>query len=63
MKVCKTCGKEIDTPDGINECPICENANNTIRHQRKLLSKDIEEVYNTLGLTKVKGDLGGVYWE
>jgi len=63
MKVCKTCGEEIYTKDGDNECRTCEDAGQKKRSRRKQQRLDQDEVMRDLGLTKVRGALGGMYWE
>jgi hypothetical protein len=61
MKVCKRCGVEIDTKDGDNLCRACNDGK---RPRKKGLSKKgREETLRSLGLVKVKGALGGTYWE
>lgn len=63
MKVCETCGKEIATIDGENECITCEESSHTKRvraHQRR---QERDQVMRDAGLVKVKGILGGTYWE
>ena len=65
MKVCETCGTEISTKDGINICTKCEEPNDarTKKISRKRIKQERESVYETLGLIKCKGSLGGTYWE
>ena len=60
MKVCTRCGKEIYTKDGDNFCEEC-----TSKPIRKVKSKrkEKEQLLRDLGLVKVKGKLGGTYWE
>ena len=62
MKVCKRCGTEIDTRDGDNLCYDC--------HHRRIKSKEaarrrheIDDVMDSLGLKKVRGAMGGTYYE
>lgn len=62
MKVCEKCGAEIYTKDGDNRCENCE-VGSSKRNRSKQLRKQREEVYASLGLTKVRGSLGGTYWE
>ena len=64
MKFCKTCGCEIDTRDGDNRCLECEEITSkkrlaSARRARKLR----EQALRDLGLVKVRGALGGTYWE
>ena len=67
MKVCKNCGKEIATKDGENFCPQCDEAEGVgdreILAQRRQLRRERNQVMKDLGLVKVRGALGGVYWE
>lgn len=61
MKVCEKCGTLIGTKDGENKCADCERGRN-----RKIASKlrrEREQALSDLGLTKVRGALGGTYWE
>ena len=67
MKVCNKCGIEIDGLDGDNSCPDCENSDVPSPPQKKktktLSRKAREEVMRDLGMVKVRGKLGGTYWE
>ena len=74
MKVCSNCGIEIDTVDGDNFCPECDgdvpsgqsepSPSPPKQLKRKTLSRaDREEIYRDLGLVKVRGRLGGTYFE
>lgn len=65
MKVCEHCGDEIFTKDGDNKCRQCERAS---RGKRKLFERNIrklamEYALESCGLVKVKGAMGGTYWE
>jgi uncharacterized Zn finger protein (UPF0148 family) len=62
MKVCEVCGDEIATKDGDNRCAHCESKARTSA-KRKAQRREREAVMRSLGLTKVRGALGGVYWE
>ena len=67
MKVCRICGDEINTPDGDNTCPQCEIALD-MHHKKKLArrrqaAREKAEIMESLGLKKVRGALGGTYWE
>ena len=57
MKVCEIWGK-----DGDNRCPACDEkeVSRTVRNQAR---RDREEALRSCGLVKVRGALGGVYWE
>jgi len=59
MKVCETCGDRIDTRDGYNKCASCEDDHRP--HKAIACMKD--DVMRSLGLVKVRGAMGGVYWE
>lgn len=65
MKVCKFCGIEISTRDGENFCSECEDlsAAGVKRLSHKRIKKEREVVLESVGLIKVKGAMGGVYWE
>jgi uncharacterized Zn finger protein (UPF0148 family) len=60
MKFCKKCGEEIYTRDGENVCPRgCKLTNSKASAQRKAR----HQVMVDLGLTRVRGAMGGVYYE
>ena len=65
MKVCQYCGDEIATPDGVNDCRECRRAKKGKRHFRKVKADKSarEAALESVGLVKVKGALGGTYWE
>jgi len=65
MKFCNRCGEEIDGKDGENHCPSCEEdiANSRRNTRAKANRKAREEALRSLGLVKVRGALGGTYWE
>lgn len=65
MKVCGICGDEISTPDGENICVQCAETERqwVKRQQRANQRKDREDALRSLGLKKVRGVLGGTYWE
>lgn len=63
MKVCEMCGTDIDgTRDGENRCSDCEDRQRTSK-KRKRQRMEHDAIMRSLGLVKVKGDLGGTYWE
>jgi len=62
MKVCETCGDEISTRDGHNECASCERHSGCLKAKRKS-SNQMDDAMRSLGLVKVRGAMGGVYWE
>ncbi len=64
MKVCETCGEELGTKDGDNECRECEdNASKARRAKARASRKARDQVMRDCGLVKVRGALGGTYWE
>lgn len=69
MKVCQKCGVEIGGKDGVdNLCWDCEyesefKPRKRRRRRQELTKKERETVYRSCGLVKVKGALGGEYWE
>ncbi|MBV6429766.1 MAG: hypothetical protein KIPDCIKN_04341 [Haliscomenobacter sp.] len=64
MKVCGVCGLEIGTRDGDNECARCQDVD-TLKRRRaaRARKRAREQVLSDLGLVKVRGALGGTYWE
>jgi uncharacterized Zn finger protein (UPF0148 family) len=58
MKVCEKCGVEIGTKDGDNQCGKCERKKGAAKRR-----KERDEAMRSCGLVKVKGALGGTYWE
>lgn len=62
MKVCSRCGEEISTKDGDNLCSACELAEGR-KIKRSLSRKQREAILRDCGLVKVRGALGGTYWE
>lgn len=75
MKVCELCGTEISTRDGENRCTACEDnpemrgrgdtsADAKAKRQRRNANRRArDEVMRSLGLVKVRGAMGGTYWE
>lgn len=68
MKVCEACGDEISTKDGEGLCARCEameergkDPKKAARARRARRSRDA--AMRSLGLVKVRGALGGTYWE
>jgi uncharacterized Zn finger protein (UPF0148 family) len=66
MKTCQHCGIEISTKDGENLCQSCEDRvadgkrpTKGARRQRR----EIDSVMESLGLVKVRGAMGGTYYE
>lgn len=64
MKVCEVCGDEIYTKDGDNRCSKirCQNVSDAPK-KRKRRPSQRDAVLRSLGLVKVKGALGGTFWE
>lgn len=63
MKVCSRCGVEIGTLDGDNSCNDCKLDAWASRQARRIANKQRDAAMRSLGLVKVKGALGGTYWE
>jgi len=63
MKVCDVCGEEIYTRDGENRCRRCVETTAKLRAIARKRSKERDQIMSDLGLVKVKGALGGTYWE
>lgn len=67
MKVCEICGCSIDgTRDGENRCTACEDIEEAIpikRTEANKLRRERDAAMESLGSVKVRGALGGVYWE
>jgi uncharacterized Zn finger protein (UPF0148 family) len=62
MKVCDKCHYEFDGKDGDNTCQDCERR--TKRNTRaKARRAEMKDLYASLGMTQVRGALGGVYYE
>ena len=62
MKVCEKCGEEIGTRDGDNFCSDCANQIKK-RERTTALRRAREDALRSCGLKKVRGALGGTYWE
>lgn len=70
MKMCRLCGIEISTRDGENYCSTCEDIrenNDRLakrkRHLARVKRQARAEVMKSCGLVRVRGALGGTYWE
>lgn len=64
MKVCELCGDEISTKDGENLCGKCDEANTRSKRDRaRQRRRAKDEAMLSMGLVKVRGALGGIYWE
>lgn len=62
MKFCELCGIEIATKDGENHCRECEDKTRRSAKAKKA-RREREDVLRSCGLVKVRGALGGTYWE
>ena len=62
MKFCEICGDEICTKDGENRCVNCEDKSG-VRGRKRQLKNEREQVMRDMGLVKVRGAMGGTYWE
>ena len=66
MKVCEKCETEIFTGDGDNKCPACERAAGENKKKKEKKKFDVaakRALMTSLGLTRVRGALGGIYYE
>ena len=65
MKVCEKCGVEISTKDGEGMCRTCDEAAANGKRKKGVTTKrrEREETMRSCGLVKVRGALGGTYWE
>jgi hypothetical protein len=67
MKFCENCSTEIDTRDGENLCRACEDAEGDKRklknRRAKMRRREREAILRSCGLVKVRGAMGGTYWE
>ena len=64
MKFCENCMTEIGTRDGDNLCAKCDAAvANGKRRKANKQRREREAILRAFGLTKVRGALGGTYWE
>lgn len=65
MKFCEICGDEIFTRDGENRCAVCEEglATKAKKDRAKANRKAKEDVLRSCGLVKVRGAMGGTFWE
>ena len=62
MKFCEVCGCEIYTKDGENRCEKCEGK--AKKSKKATANRRMREsVMASLGLVKVRGAMGGTYWE
>lgn len=65
MKVCEICGDEIGGRDGENRCDRerCQAAADKPKRKRKRKPSARDEAMRSLGMVKVRGAMGGTYWE
>lgn len=64
MKVCEICGDEIYTRDGENRCRDCDGEIKAKKRKEKLnRRRERDDIMRSIGLVKVRGALGGVYYE
>lgn len=65
MKVCSVCGGEIGTRDGDNMCSRCEAAadRGKCRKGAREARRIRHQIMTEFGLVRVRGALGGVYYE
>lgn len=66
MKVCEICGEEIATRDGENRCQACEEHEEkkaAVRKRSNANRRARGAAMRSLGLVKVRGAMGGTYWE
>lgn len=68
MKVCAKCGEEISGKDGDNLCPACDmqdalDAPRKARVKANRSRRARDQAMRDLGLVRVRGNCGGVYWE
>lgn len=72
MKACENCGVEISRGDGAKLCQYCGSIEDLTRRtalgsekraRAKRLLEARQSVIRDLGLVKVRGALGGTYWE
>lgn len=63
-KVCKTCGVEIYSRDGENKCQECDTAQSVEKRQRAKRARSAkDQAMRDIGMVKVRGAMGGTYWE
>ena len=64
-QVCEKCGEEIGGGDADTLCPACNEAEARGRRNARARAnrRAREAAIRSLGLVKVRGNLGGTYWE
>ena len=67
MKVCENCGSENVGQDGENLCKKCDACNGDRKQlanrRQSTKRRKRDQVLRDCGLVRVRGALGGVYWE
>jgi uncharacterized Zn finger protein (UPF0148 family) len=65
MKTCEKCGEEISTKDGENTCSDCEKeeVSRAKKAKRNAARRARHQMLLDLGLVRVRGNLGGTYYE
>lgn len=67
MKVCEDCGLEIDGGDADTRCQACELIEDSAALEKRQAQRQARrvraQVMRDLGLVRVRGNLGGTYWE
>lgn len=64
MKVCEKCGDEIATRDGDNLCASCDNdPKRAAKARARQRRRERDQAMKDCGLVKVRGAMGGTYWE
>jgi hypothetical protein len=67
MKVCEVCGNEFGGLDGDNTCRACEDladsGHKKALAKRRAARRANDAALRSCGLVKVRGALGGTYWE
>ena len=66
MKVCEICGDEIGGRDGENRCDRarCQDAPEVaVKPKKKRRPSARDEAMRSCGMVKVRGAMGGTYWE
>ena len=63
MKVCEKCGEPIEgQKDGDNICPDCDKKK-VKRDKANAKRRAMNAAMKSIGMTKVRGSMGGTYWE
>lgn len=64
MKFCAKCNEEIYTKDGENLCEACERASQEGKKRRVKAQRSARhDALTSIGLVRVRGAMGGVYYE